>query len=124
MNPPICVRSVPKAALARPLPTRQTRKKRAVELPIPKVGAGVKYVGKTSDGTAYLAQNGVVLNNPLQTPAYTLFDLMAGYEFGRYDISVQVQNLTDKTVITSCLARGDCFYGQRRAVNANLRYRF
>jgi iron complex outermembrane receptor protein len=89
-----------------------------------KVGGGVRYVGKTSDGTAYLAQNGVVLNNPLQTPAYTLFDLMAGYEFGRYDVSVQVQNLTDKTVITSCLARGDCFYGQRRAVNANLRYRF
>ncbi|PJJ95619.1 hypothetical protein CO641_14990 [Lysobacteraceae bacterium NML91-0213] len=26
-EPPICARSVPKAALARPLPTRQTRKK-------------------------------------------------------------------------------------------------
>ncbi|MBD5682079.1 TonB-dependent receptor [Citrobacter freundii] len=117
---PICAQSGACAAASYP-PDSQ---KRAVELPIPKVGAGVKYVGKTSDGTAYLAQNGVVLNNPLQTPAYTLFDLMAGYEFGRYDISVQVQNLTDKTVITSCLARGDCFYGQRRAVNANLRYRF
>ncbi len=89
-----------------------------------KLGGGVRYVGNTSDGSAYVALNGVVLNNPLITPSYTLLDLMAGYEYGPYDVSLQVQNLTDKTVITSCLQRGDCFYGQRRAITANLRYNF
>ncbi|WP_445766184.1 TonB-dependent siderophore receptor [Rheinheimera sp.] len=87
-------------------------------------GAGVRYVGETSDGTAYVAQNGVVLNNPLTTDSYTLFDAMVGYNFGEYSLSLQAQNITDKTVITSCLARGDCFYGQRRAISANLRYKF
>ena len=87
-------------------------------------GAGVRYVGATSDGTAYVEQNGVVLNDPLTTPSYTLFDAMVGYNFGDYRLSLQAQNITDKTVITSCLARGDCFYGQRRAISANLRYNF
>ncbi len=87
-------------------------------------GAGVRYVGETSDGTAYVEQNGAVLNNPLITVSYTLVDAMIGYEVGRYNLSLQAQNITDKTVITSCLGRGDCFYGQRRAVSANLRYSF
>ena len=87
-------------------------------------GAGVRYVGQTSDGTAYVEQNGEVLNQPLTTASYTLFDAMVGYNFGAYSLSLQAQNITDKTVITSCLARGDCFYGQRRAISANLRYSF
>jgi iron complex outermembrane receptor protein len=87
-------------------------------------GAGVRYVGETSDGSAYVAQNGVVLNDPLTTPGYTLFDAMVGYNFGDYQLSLQAQNITDETVVTSCSARGDCFYGQRRAISANLRYNF
>ncbi|KRS20747.1 TonB-dependent receptor [Alishewanella sp. WH16-1] len=87
-------------------------------------GAGVRYVGETSDGTAFVQQNGVVLNQPLTTASYTLFDAMLGYNFGRYSVSLQAHNLTDKTVITSCLARGDCFYGQQRTLTANLRYNF
>ncbi|MBU1308494.1 MAG: TonB-dependent siderophore receptor [Gammaproteobacteria bacterium] len=87
-------------------------------------GAGMRYVGETSDGTAYVEQAGVVLNTPLTTDSYTLVDAMVGYNFGNYQLSLQAQNITDETVITSCLARGDCFYGQRRAISANLRYSF
>ncbi len=87
-------------------------------------GVGARYVGETSDGTAFVAQNGRVLNQPLTTPSYSLVDAMLGYTIGAYQLSLQAQNITDKTVITSCLARGDCFYGQRRAINANLRYNF
>ncbi len=87
-------------------------------------GAGVRYVGETSDGTAYVEQGGMVLNAPLTTDSYTLVDAMVGYNVGNYQLSLQAHNLTDKTVITSCLARGDCFYGQRRAITANLRYNF
>ena len=97
---------------------------RPVQLENWQFGAGVRYVGETSDGTAFVEQNGVVLNNPLTTDSYTLFDAMVGYNFGAYQLSLQAQNITDKTVITSCLARGDCFYGQRRAISANLRYNF
>ncbi|ASG64724.1 TonB-dependent siderophore receptor [Idiomarina piscisalsi] len=85
-----------------------------------KVGAGVRYVGNTSDG--YVSYNGE--NIFLETPSYTLFDAMIGYEWDNYSFSLDVDNLTDKTVLTSCLARGDCFYGQQRTIMANFRYNF
>ena len=90
-----------------------------------KIGAGVRYVGETSDGSALvLGPDGSVINTPVLTDDYTLFDMMVGYEWGQYDLSLNVDNISDKTVVTTCLARGDCFYGQRRTVTANLRYRF
>ncbi|RDK82590.1 UNVERIFIED_ORG: iron complex outermembrane receptor protein [Idiomarina abyssalis] len=89
-----------------------------------KIGAGVRYVGNTSDGSAYVEQNGVVVNDPLETPSYTVFDAMIGYDWDNYSLSLDVDNLTDKTVLTSCLARGDCFYGQQRTIMANFRYNF
>ena len=89
-----------------------------------KIGFGARYVGETSDGSAYVEQNGLVLNNPIKTSNYTLIDAMIGYDFEQYSVSLQAKNLTDKTVITSCLARGDCFYGQQRTVTANVRYKF
>jgi iron complex outermembrane receptor protein len=69
----------------------------------------------------------VVYNgNPLylETPSYTVFDAMIGYDWDSYSLSLDVDNLTDRTVITSCGARGDCFYGQQRTVMANFRYNF
>ncbi|BDF95182.1 TonB-dependent siderophore receptor [Pseudoalteromonas sp. KAN5] len=89
-----------------------------------KVGFGARYVGETSDGSAYVSIDNVVLNDPIKTDDFTLFDAMIGYDFEKYSLSLQAQNITDKTVITSCLARGDCFYGQRRTVSANVRYKF
>ncbi|MBN7819265.1 TonB-dependent siderophore receptor [Bowmanella yangjiangensis] len=89
-----------------------------------KLGAGIRFVGNTSDGSAYVEQNGLVLNEPLLTPSYTLFDAMIGYDFEKYSLSLHANNLTDKTVLTSCLARGDCFYGAQRSITANLKYRF
>lgn len=85
-----------------------------------KIGAGVRYVGNTSDG--YVSYNGE--NIFLETPSYTLFDAMIGYDWDNYSLSIDVDNLTDKTVLTSCLARGDCFYGQQRTIMANFRYNF
>ncbi|MEZ5472407.1 MAG: TonB-dependent siderophore receptor [Marinicella sp.] len=90
-----------------------------------KLGAGVRYVGETSDGSArVVGADGTVLNEPLLTQAYTLFDFMIGYEKGAYDFSLNVDNLTDKTTTTSCLARGDCFYGQKRTITASVKYQF
>ncbi|MCL2916198.1 TonB-dependent siderophore receptor [Shewanella corallii] len=93
-------------------------------LPGFKVGAGYRFVGETSDGSAEMVLNGVQVNTPLTTESYDLYDFMIGYEIGAFDLSLNVDNLEDETVITSCLFRGDCFYGQRRTITGNVKYRF
>jgi iron complex outermembrane receptor protein len=61
-----------------------------------KAGAGVRYMGESWDGL-----------DQLKTPSYTLGDLMLGWEFERWDIALNVRNLTDKDYYSTCLARGD-----------------
>jgi len=77
------------------------------------IGGGVRYVGPSWDG-----------RDVLETPSYTLLDAMLGYETGPWKASLTVNNLTDKVHVTTCLNRGDCFYGMRRTLMANLRYSF
>ena len=77
------------------------------------VRAGIRYTGSSFDG-----------NDELRTPSYTLFDLMGAYDTGRWRFSANAANLGDKTHVTACLARGDCFYGMRRTVVITLGYRF
>ena len=60
----------------------------------------------------------------LRTPSYTLIDAMLAYDFRTWRVAINVANLTDKAYVATCLARGDCFYGLRRTVTANLSYRF
>ncbi len=89
-----------------------------------KIGAGFRYVGETYDGSRDITFMGQAINTHKVTDKYTLFDFMIGYEFDNIDINLNVKNLSDKTVITSCLYRGDCFYGQRRTITANVKYSF
>ena len=77
-------------------------------------------MGHTSGGYGVYNGNNVLL----ETPTYTLVDAMIGYDWDQYSVSVDIDNLTDKTVLTSCLSRGDCFYGQQRTIMANFRYKF
>ncbi len=77
------------------------------------VGAGVRYLGDSWDGT-----------DSLRTPAITLFDAMLAWEGGPWRLALNLTNLSDKVQITTCIARGDCFYGQRRTVTATASYRF
>ncbi len=77
------------------------------------LGGGVRYLGKSWDGMD---------NNPV--PSVTLFDAMFAWDNGPLRLSLNANNLTDKVQITTCLARGDCFYGQRRSVTAAATYRF
>ena len=90
-----------------------------------KMGAGFRYVGETSDGSIdVFLPNGVQAHRALTTESYHLYDLMVGYEFDNIDISLNIDNVADDTVITSCLARGDCFYGQRRTIVGSIKYKF
>ncbi|WP_299004221.1 TonB-dependent siderophore receptor [uncultured Shewanella sp.] len=103
-----------------------------------KIGAGVRYVGhtdfflQTRDTDAmvanYLSTGDVtpVFNDGIayQTDSYTLFDFMIGYQYEDYSIALNVNNVANKEVITTCMSRGDCFYGQERTVIATLTYDF
>jgi len=76
-------------------------------------GAGVRYLGETWDGT-----------DTLRTPSATLLDAMLAYDQGDWRLALNVVNLTDRVQLTTCLTRGDCFYGQRRTATATATYRF
>ena len=76
-------------------------------------GAGLRYVGGTTDET-----------RTIRLPGETLVDLMVAWEQGRWRAAVNASNLGDRTYVATCLARGDCFYGNRRVVTGTLAYRF
>lgn len=78
-----------------------------------RLGGGVRYVGTSYDGMDAHA-----------VPAVTLVDATAAYEAGRWRLSLNAANLADKAYVSTCLARGDCFYGSRRTVTATLDCRF
>ena len=77
------------------------------------VGGGVRYLGASWDGT-----------DTLRTPSSTLFDAFLAYDTGPWRVALNAVNLTDKVQLTTCLTRGDCFFGQRRTVTATATYRF
>ena len=76
-------------------------------------GAGMRYLGSSLDGL-----------DQLKVPAVTLLDAVVGYTSGPWRYTLNIKNLTDKVQFSSCLARGDCFYGQRRTAIASVRYTF
>lgn len=76
-------------------------------------GGGVRYVGDSYDG-----------NNALRTPSVTLLDALLGYERGAWRLSLNASNLLDETYETTCLSRGDCFYGARRSVVGSIGWRW
>ena len=85
----------------------------AIGLPGVSVGGGVRYIGDSWDGA-----------DVLRTPDYTLFDAMIRYETGPWRLQVNASNLADKRHVTTCLARGDCFYGIGRTVLGSATYKF
>ncbi|WP_411883590.1 TonB-dependent siderophore receptor [Polaromonas sp. YR568] len=79
-------------------------------------GAGVRWMGAFND-----QQGG---GNGPQIPSAALLDLMFAYDTAHWRYAVNINNATDKTYFSTCLARGDCWYGARRNVVASATYRF
>ncbi|WP_437880288.1 TonB-dependent siderophore receptor [Pseudomonas sp. LRF_L74] len=84
-------------------------------------GIGARYVGQT-DGTT-------TASNHFTVPAYTVYDAMLSYDFGKSRLNVKglklqmnVENLTDKEYISGCTGVWECFYGRGRTVTSNLTY--
>jgi iron complex outermembrane receptor protein len=74
-------------------------------------GAGVRHLSSSWDGL-----------DAVETPGTTLLDAMLSYSSGPWRLALNVTNLADKVQISTCLARGDCFYGQRRTAALTARY--
>jgi iron complex outermembrane receptor protein len=76
-------------------------------------GVGVRYVGASTSESGRL-----------ELPAATLLDAMLAYEWRSIEFALNGTNITDRSYLTSCLDRGDCFYGNRASVVGTLGYRF
>jgi iron complex outermembrane receptor protein len=77
------------------------------------VGAGVRYIGTSWDGS-----------DTLKTPAVGLVDAAIAYETDDYRFAVNATNLEDKVYMSTCLSRGDCFIGTARTVISSFTYKF
>lgn len=86
---------------------------RIAAVPGLRIGGGARYVGKTWDGA-----------DTVVTPSNTLFDALISYETGPWRLSLNAVNLTDKTYFATCLSRGDCWYGTKRRIVAEVGYRW
>jgi iron complex outermembrane receptor protein len=46
------------------------------------------------------------------------------YDTAKWRYALNINNVTDKVYFSTCLSRGDCWYGSRRNVVASATYRF
>jgi iron complex outermembrane receptor protein len=79
-------------------------------------GAGVRYMSGFRDVDGASAGPYV--------PSVALLDLMLAYESAKWRYALNINNATDKTYFSTCLSRGDCWYGARRNIVASATYRF
>lgn len=79
-------------------------------------GAGVRYMGSFRD----VSFGGY---GP-RIPSVALLDLVLAYETAKWRYALNINNATDKAYFSTCLARGDCWWGTRRNVVASATYRF
>lgn len=98
------------------------------------IGGGLRYVGETSNfqaGGVYAPPLGAVPPFIVTSPAYTLVDLMASYDF-RYlspslagtNLRINATNLFDEYYVTGCTTVAQCYLGFGRQVLATLTYRW
>lgn len=79
-----------------------------------RVGAGIRYIG-----------DNVGFGGEPEVPSETLYDAMLGYSYKNWDFILDARNLTDEEYVSWCRYQGgDCGYGERRNVSANVRYHF
>lgn len=73
---------------------------------------GLRYFSSFTDGPAPTV------------PALRLVDGALSYDSGPWRYALTVQNLADKSYVSTCAARGDCFYGARRTAIVSATYRY
>jgi iron complex outermembrane receptor protein len=78
-------------------------------------GAGVRWLGSFSDRSAGTGP---------EVPSVALVDALLAYDTPDWRFALNVSNLTDKRYFSTCLSRGDCWFGTRRNAVATVTYRF
>lgn len=78
------------------------------------LGAGVRYIGSRFGDDA----------NTLLLSDSTQFDVMARYQIARWQLTLNVMNLTDRIVVAQCDSTARCFYDQRRDILVTAAYRW
>jgi len=73
---------------------------------------GLRYFSSFKDGIAP------------RVPRLTLVDAMLAWENADWRYSLNINNLADRTYVSTCLPRGDCFYGARRSISLSIFYRY
>jgi iron complex outermembrane recepter protein len=76
-----------------------------------RAGLGVRYIGESFNST-----------HIVKTPDVTLFDAMLGLDHGNWRYALNASNLADREYVSTCLTRGDCWIGARRAAIATATY--
>lgn len=84
-------------------------------LPNLRVGAGVLYKGKTTDGSVTTRDS---------VPSVTTGDLMASYEVDNVTFALNANNVADKKYLAYCDNGGDCGWGPRRRITGTITYRW
>ena len=86
-----------------------------------RVGGGMRYVGRSAGDNV----------NTFDVPAVVLFDLGLSYDLGverpawkGWRVAAHVNNLFDRTYVSSCFSAGGCFYGTRLTVTGDVSYRW
>lgn len=79
-------------------------------------GAGVRYMSAFRD-ESYGGYGPRV-------PGVTLLDLVLAYEADQWRYALNINNATNKTYVSTCLSRGDCWYGSSRNIVASATYKF
>ena len=79
------------------------------------VGGGVRHMNSFRDGTAPTAPT---------TPDVTLVDAMFAWDSPSWRVALNVNNLSNKTYVATCLSRGDCWFGAKRNAVLSATYRW
>lgn len=79
-------------------------------------GIGARYQSSTWSDAA----------NTISSPGFTLYDAAIHYEIGRFRFALNVQNLEDKIVQSSCFLRNQllCTFAETRTIRGSVRYRW
>ncbi|CAI1160372.1 ferrichrome porin FhuA [Serratia entomophila] len=86
------------------------------------LGSGVRYVGTSSSFNS-------ADNSTFKVPDYTLVDATIKYDLARFglpgsSVGVNINNLFDKTYVSSCYRDYACYWGAERQVVATATFRF
>ena len=85
-----------------------------------RIGAGLRYLG---DNVSNFFVGGTPVVT-VETDGVVLADMLVGYAYEDWDITLNMRNLTNEEFYATCLARGDCFTGEERTIVGRVARRF